>query len=166
MVSGAEGRGGSGAWYIYIYIYIYLFFLTNATNQVASHPCEHRQQCDSTNSKLRHVYQHFITTGEALTSPSGVSYEASTALTYVNKLCGKDEAADKAEAKLLATHKKTHLRTALVKTNHQHAHAPQSESGAMATEHANHGAPVGNHMGTMASATPMGGQHVMPMGER
>ena len=123
-------------------------------------------ECDSTNSKLRHVYQHFITTGEALTSPSGVSYEASTALTYVNKLCGKDEAADKAEAKLLATHKKTHLRTALVKTNHQHAHAPQSESGAMATEHANHGAPVGNHMGTMASATPMGGQHVMPMGER
>merc|ERR1719258_588591 len=44
--------------------------------------------CERTNAKLRHVYQHFIDEGKKLTSPSGASYEASTALAYVDKLCG------------------------------------------------------------------------------
>merc|ERR1711968_224881 len=76
-------------------------------------------ECDRTNSKLRHVYEHFISTGEALTSPSGVSYEASTALKFVDKLCGTPS--ESADTMLV---KKTHLRTALVSTNHQHRPAP------------------------------------------
>jgi uncharacterized protein (DUF2237 family) len=46
--------------------------------------------CGRTNDRLRHVYQHFIDEGKKLTSPSGASYEASTALSYVNELCGDD----------------------------------------------------------------------------
>ena len=38
--------------------------------------------CERTNAKLRHVYQHFIDEGKKLTSPSGASYEASTALAH------------------------------------------------------------------------------------
>ena len=43
--------------------------------------------CSRTNTKLKDVYQHFISTGDPLTRPSGASYEASTALAYVNGHC-------------------------------------------------------------------------------
>jgi uncharacterized protein (DUF2237 family) len=43
--------------------------------------------CSRTNAKLRDVYQHFIDEGEPLTSPSGIDYEASAALDYVNNNC-------------------------------------------------------------------------------
>merc|ERR1711871_682994 len=43
--------------------------------------------CDLTNEKLRQVYQHFIDMGQKLTAPSGVQYEAGTALAKVNEIC-------------------------------------------------------------------------------
>jgi uncharacterized protein (DUF2237 family) len=43
--------------------------------------------CTRTNANLRDVYQHFIDEGEALESPSGAEYEASTALAYVDSRC-------------------------------------------------------------------------------
>ena len=43
--------------------------------------------CSRTNSRLREVYQAYIDAGEKLRSPSGVSYEASAALKYVNGFC-------------------------------------------------------------------------------
>jgi uncharacterized protein (DUF2237 family) len=46
-------------------------------------------ECGRTNDKLREVYQHYIDEGKQLESPSGISYEASTALEYVDKLCGE-----------------------------------------------------------------------------
>jgi hypothetical protein len=43
--------------------------------------------CERTNEKLRGVYQHFVDEGRDLHSPSGVAYKASTALTFLNRIC-------------------------------------------------------------------------------
>jgi uncharacterized protein (DUF2237 family) len=60
-------------------------------------------ECDKTNDKLREVYQHYIDTGTDLESPSGVSYEAATALEAVNKICGGSTASTVTEGAAAGT---------------------------------------------------------------
>jgi hypothetical protein len=110
-----------------------------------SHLQHIKLECDRTNDRLRHVYQHFIDEGKEMESPSGAFYEASTALKFVNKICGSDpEGPEGGETVTPALRKSTPMSIAHTHGGNHKKFRVNGASAATADERAN-GRPIDIH---------------------